>query len=536
MYRVVIADDEPKVSKLIKALIDWDGLGLELVGTAGDGIAALELIESQKPDIVITDIRMPGYDGIELISRAKSLYPEMDVVIISGYRHFDYAQQAIRFGVEDYLLKPLKEVEINGTLRKLTEKYAARQADVIDRDRFRDRMHLDVRKVHGQFVEGLVKETLVLDAASMDAIMESYRIEPKVGVFQGCIVKPDIRFDEWNPGAIRLLMEKCCSVVWKHLEDQTEMALMTTVDQKVLLILAYQEDEKKNLRKALHAIIDEIQSMGELFEGIKVTVGLGHAHSGEAEVCLPEMVTSLKEADLAVMNRLFVGAGRIIESNGGETDDVSTLSSELRKRLLRSLEIMDVTEMRAVIGEVLHPFPTDGHKLIRLMMECVDTLVFGLKNQNAHDQWVQVERLEFERQLSMCHRHKDALQIFEGFMIRTVEHVTAVRNTESNKPIREAQKYIQTHYREGLSLEQVSQMVGFNATYFSLLFKKETGMNFLEYVTGVRISEAKRLLADGNKTIADVAYEVGYSDVKHFSKVFAKVAGIHPSKYRKLYY
>ena len=126
MCRVIIADDEPKVLLLIRNLIQWEELGLELVATANDGISALDLIEELHPDIVITDIRMPGYDGIELIERAKALDSRIDFIIISGYRHFNYAQKAIRFGVEDYLLKPLKALEINQTLRKMTEKYKER--------------------------------------------------------------------------------------------------------------------------------------------------------------------------------------------------------------------------------------------------------------------------------------------------------------------------------------------------------------------------------------------------------------------------
>lgn len=126
MCRVLIADDEPKVLLLIKSLIDWQTLGLDLVATANDGVAALAAIAQLRPDIVITDIRMPGYDGIELIGRAKALNPAIDFIIISGYRHFDYAQKAIRFGVEDYLLKPLKAVEINQTLGKMIEKHRVR--------------------------------------------------------------------------------------------------------------------------------------------------------------------------------------------------------------------------------------------------------------------------------------------------------------------------------------------------------------------------------------------------------------------------
>lgn len=108
MLKVLIADDEKKVCRLIVNLVDWEQLGFEIVGIVNDGISAYKFIQETPVDVMITDIRMPGYDGMELIQKAKVLYPDMHIVIISGYSQFDYAQNAIRYGVEDYLLKPLR--------------------------------------------------------------------------------------------------------------------------------------------------------------------------------------------------------------------------------------------------------------------------------------------------------------------------------------------------------------------------------------------------------------------------------------------
>lgn len=102
MYKVIIADDEPKVSQLIKNLIDWEALNLEHAATAHDGYEALELIKKHNPDIVITDVRMPGYDGIELIKNAKEFNQDIDFIVVSGYQHFDYAYNAIKYGVNSY--------------------------------------------------------------------------------------------------------------------------------------------------------------------------------------------------------------------------------------------------------------------------------------------------------------------------------------------------------------------------------------------------------------------------------------------------
>lgn len=126
MIRVIIADDEKLICRLVQALADWDSLGMEVAGTAENGLEALQLVEALEPDILITDIRMPGCDGLELIRRAKELRPQLEVVIISGYAHFEYAQSAIQFGVGNYLLKPIKKEELMDTLRKMKERCEAR--------------------------------------------------------------------------------------------------------------------------------------------------------------------------------------------------------------------------------------------------------------------------------------------------------------------------------------------------------------------------------------------------------------------------
>ncbi len=119
MIKVVIADDEENVCQLIRGLIDWKSLDMEIVGVAHNGVEALELIKTLSPDLMITDIRMPGYDGLEMIQRAKMIKDNLDFIIISGYRHFEYAQNAIKYGVSDYLLKPIKKEDFLIALNKM---------------------------------------------------------------------------------------------------------------------------------------------------------------------------------------------------------------------------------------------------------------------------------------------------------------------------------------------------------------------------------------------------------------------------------
>jgi len=539
MCRVIIADDEPKVLLLIRNLIQWEELGLELVATANDGISALDLIEELHPDIVITDIRMPGYDGIELIEKAKALDPRIDFIIISGYRHFNYAQKAIRFGVEDYLLKPLKALEINQTLRKMTEKYKERDKAKQREEQYSARIEDDAKKRQEQFIASLLAEKSDGAApATVDSVNEEFGLDFKVDAFQAFIVKTDVYYASLNPNVRKLLMEKSMGVIKDALQGKCHAFLLHPTEHGIYGLVNFSEAQKKTLRKAMVAIIDALQSQSELFDRIKVTIGLGH----QAEV-IDEMAASVKEAEYAVANRLIHGAGRIIDRTGGQESAElvrQMISAPVRSSLLKGVEILDDREIRTVFDALAEQVAGNeamtGKAIAALCEECVQILRFGLKSQNSVDEWVDEKQADFFEKFGMCNTQKDVFQLLGSYASSLITHVAARRKSENSKPIREAQKYIQENFGSAINLESISQKAGFNATYFSLLFKKETGMNFLEYLTDVRIKEAKLMLADPRKSIADVAEAVGYSDVKHFSKLFTRNTGIHPSKFRKLYY
>jgi two-component system response regulator YesN len=539
MCRVIIADDEPKVLLLIRNLIQWEELGLELVATANDGISALDLIEELHPDIVITDIRMPGYDGIELIEKAKALDPRIDFIIISGYRHFNYAQKAIRFGVEDYLLKPLKALEINQTLRKMTEKYKERDKAKQREEQYSARIEDDAKKRQEQFIASLLAEKSDGAApATVDSVNEEFGLDFKVDAFQAFIVKTDVYYASLNPNVRKLLMEKSMGVIKDALQGKCHAFLLHPTEHGIYGLVNFSEAQKKTLRKAMVAIIDALQSQSELFDRIKVTIGLGH----QAEV-IDEMAASVKEAEYAVANRLIHGAGRIIDRTGGQESAElvrQMISAPVRSSLLKGVEILDDREIRTVFDALAEQVAGNeamtGKAIAALCEECVQILRFGLKSQNSVDEWVDEKQADFFEKFGMCNTQKDVFQLLGSYASSLITHVAARRKSENSKPIREAQKYIQENFGSAINLESISQKAGFNATYFSLLFKKETGMNFLEYLTDVRIKEAKLMLADPRKSIADVAEAVGYSDVKHFSKLFTRSTGIHPSKFRKLYY
>lgn len=533
MYRVIIADDEPKVSQLIKNLIEWDNLNLELVATATDGITALELIKKHRPDIVITDIRMPGYDGIELIKYAKEVSPNIDFIIVSGYQHFDYAHNAIKYGVKDYLLKPLNKNEINTTLSKMIDKYS---------ERSRQEMHHleDVKKQRNEFLQNIYlgSDTQALKKMDLSQINQDYNLSFIEGCYQALIIKPDFEYQPNNQETMRMLLSKISKIIDQNLANICSDILWLLLEDRIYIIVNYKAENKKAFRKALNNIIDESHLFRDIVKNLTITISIGNAKTS-----LGDIDKSTGEVKAALADRIVAGSGKIIQYNPElhmKEPAESIISFEKRRKLIDLIEIFDTAEIRKWIDEIeveiLRLPNVSGQYILDTINEIVEIILYGLKN-HANVRTIDKGAInELHEALLMQNNSRAAFEAVNKYVGKILQQIAEDRKNESNRPIKEAQKYINEHYASTVTLEEVSAVIGFNATYFSTLFKKETGMNFLEYVTIVRIKAAKQLLSDSKKSILDISHEVGYNDFKHFTKQFKKVTSLTPSEYRKLYY
>lgn len=532
MYKVIIADDEPKVCQLIKNLIQWESLNLEHIATAQDGICALELIKEHSPDIVITDIRMPGYDGIELIKHAKEVNPDIDFIIISGYQHFDYAHNAIKYGVKDYLLKPLNKNEINATLYKMTEKYS---------ERHRKEMHYleDVKRLKSNLLQSIYDGACKAfsNGQTLLELNKEYGTAFEAGYYQAIIIKPDFEYQSNRHEMLKMLLNKLLEIIVQHLKDKCVEVQSLLLEDRIFTIVNYKEENKKAFRKALNSIIDEGHLLRDIFKNLMLTIGLGNVqmeHEG--------LLQSTMEAKRAIQDRIVMGAGKICQYNSElHSDSIESLITfERRRKLIGFIEAFDNVQIKTWIDEIEIDVIKINNKPGRLVLdtinEILEVILFALKN-HANVKVIDKGVIDgLYESLQMQSNIHGVFDIANRYINKMLQQIIDSRKVESKRPIKEAQKYINEHYASPITLEEVSAIVGFNATYFSTLFKKETSMNFLEYVTTVRIKAAKQLLVDSKKNILEISHEVGYNDFKHFTKQFKKVTSLTPSEYRKLYY
>ena len=288
------------------------------------------------------------------------------------------------------------------------------------------------------------------------------------------------------------------------------------------------------IKKKLKHLIVNVSNLKTVFPDIRIRIGQGNTYNSYMGI-----VDSFQEAELSLMNRMGESEDAYIGYSGdcksGKIKE-EIFDSGLRNEILVYQERMDLEgTLRLVdkIEEKLRPFKYDGKLVYEVFCELVETLRFGMKYSRESRSLFLIE--DYKKQYRMIWDYDELFQWIRSDMSKVHQDYIKNIQDEESKPIRDAKKYIHDNFNKHISLESVSEYIGFNAAYFSTLFKKETGKNFLEYVTEFRIQNAKNYLIQTNYDIAEVASAVGYNDLKYFSKLFKKTTGLSPSEFRKLY-
>lgn len=534
MIKVLLADDEEKVCQLIYHLVDWEEKNMKVCGIAHNGIEALEIVERECPDIVITDIRMPGIDGLELIKKVKEKKDDIDCIIISGYSEFDYAQKAIRYGVEDYLLKPINKEELSECLDKIKNNYKVKSGLFTEEEKRQKENDREVQNLRTHFLNELLSNNKDWDR-TIEEVNTMYYYHFSQDHFQFVTIKFDIKNKENYGNGISVLKNKALQMIENHLGEYCIDYDTFLDDNRIYCILNYKEENKKVIRKNIKTILDEIIILKELFGDFKVTIGNG---------CIINDIKDLKKSydysNVAVNERMTMGVDRIIENveNVVNMDNIHSILRILNKKIDGILEVLDKNEFANVVRYLKMNLVVEYHLNCTEIMICMRELynIFVvLLRKYGYEGYYQYDKNTFLYSIDQCSSISDIFTYFNEYFQQWIDEIIKHKKEEKIKPIRIAKQYINENYMHSITLEDISAVVGFNSSYFSTLFKKESGKNFLEYISEVRMEKAKELLKETDLNIAVICEKVGYSDLKYFTKNFKKNAGISPNQYRKLY-
>lgn len=528
MLKVVVADDEARVCQLILMLADWERLGMEVVGTASNGLEALELVERLQPDILITDIRMPGCHGLELIERAKGEFPQLEIVIISGYAHFEFAQTAIKHGVGDYLLKPIKREELMATLEKLGQRCRQRSQSASEVERLRQTNQENEDQLRQRLPLDILNQRL--EAVTEEGLWETYRFRARPGLYQVALLKIDDPSGSFSPATMGIIQEKTATIFQNELRGVCREPLMAFQGSWGCCLLGFAPEEQNAVRKHLRSCLDQVLAQRSVFGAVEFSLALGPAAGGVGE--LPACAQTARRA---AANRLTEGTGRLLEGipkpSGLDRDRVL---DQYRRQVERGMEGLDARVLDEAVEELAQTArsvpPMQGWELLELVTSAGRLFLLRPEIEGR-------ERLgqKFEEACDRCGRGAELFECLRRLQREQLEGVCQRRHNDAIRPIRVAKQYVQQHYSQPITLEDVCEEVGFSSSYFSALFKKETGEGFAKYLTRVRMERAKELLQQTSLPVSEICARVGYSDLKHFTQNFKKETNLNPGQYRKLY-
>ncbi|MEA5058748.1 MAG: response regulator [Candidatus Pelethousia sp.] len=536
MIKVLVADDEVRVCNLICNIVDWSAFGMQIVATAHDGLQAYACVEREQPDLVVTDIRMPGLDGLTLIGKIRDFCPNAEIVIISGYRDFEYAQEAIKYGANAYLLKPVNKEELEGTLEKIRWRYLLRTQEVARERTLLSRIDQDSDQLRAMFFGDWLLNPTRQASLSYKEANGRYHYQFGPGLFRAYVVKLDFPCEkEYTEAACTVLRDKLAELLHRYLHPLCMEQACFYQRTRILGFANYEAKQEGGLRRQVLAFSNEMNAQKDVFRQTEITLGLGTVKKS-----LDALPCSLEDALQAVNQRLVDTAGlHVLEGYSTGAPDRDVLQGDFKMQLSSIVERLDEDAVLPLLHEFRERVMTtpalSGTALLQAAEGAFSLFLAMMRTLYGPADAIETAYGDFEEQLELVH---DAAGVFALLSGKIAGHLAMQRSAlreAVTRPIGNARRYILEHYREPVTLEEIAGVAGFNPSYFSVLFKKECGETFLEYLSGVRIAKAKELLRGTDLSVADICTRVGYVDLKHFNRTFKKLASVTPTEFRKLY-
>ena len=527
-YRVLLADDEEEIRTGISRKIDWASLGFSLVGEAANGEEALELAEQLRPDVVLTDIKMPFMDGLELCRRLRQSLPGAKLVVFSGFDDFEYARQAVGMGVSEYILKPINAVELSEVLTKLRRQLDSQRLERRDMETLRRRYEESLPILRALFYTRLLSGQLRPDQVQDRAAR--YEIELPPGLWAAALVHADLPGDGEDGQRDELVLLSAQSFLEEHFALEGCSARVILYGDTAALLVQLSGPDR------LYPLLEELERLSLLSQsylGIPLTAGVGLPCQGPEE-----LHRSVEGARSALDYRALMGGGRVIYIGDLEPQSAAELSfeEEDQRQLSAAIKLGTPEQVEQVVRGLMDRLKQAGLSLSKchlFLLELVTCLIRLTRSGGVAVEAVFGANFTGSVSISDFSSLEELGRWLGERCLKLHELLGRQRSDSAWKLVEQAKDYIAGHYSdEGLSVESLCSHIHLSPTYFSTLFKREVGLSFTAYVTQVRMEEAVRLLRDTDEKTYRIAERTGYIDPNYFSYVFKKQFGLSPSKFR----
>lgn len=510
--KIMIVDDEELIRNHLAHLTEWSDLGCQITGVAANGVEALERIPADKPDLVITDIRMPLMNGIQLAEQIKARFPHIRFLFLTAFNDFQYAQHAVKLGAADFILKPIQNAEL------------LRSVELIMQGE--ERTSREDRLKQEQVIQSMLSP--VVNERDKYAVASEKGLENRE-IIVVCVVidNADVLIETGEVYSFVALREAMTQIL-----DYNPYSYWDYSDSKGLyLILFKPHGDLWEMRG------DSMKMAGDMLDRCKESFPFA------VSICISKVKPSIlylhqawKEIKDCLDYRMLLGKGSIIsndalpnrvQGNINGADQLNELIVMLRKGEKEKVPSYLLSISREMMGKGLTK--TNIHTFALQVIQRVEVLLLEYNLRIPEEIQLQTRKTILSFDILF-----DLMLFLEQWLEESADRILATnRNQSMNGLVKEICTYLRSKSAEDMSLERLADYFHMNHSYLSRLIKKETGQNFRDLLWSYRIEAAKRMLIETRMKANEIAYEVGFKDPAHFSILFKKHVGLSPMNYRE---
>ena len=534
MYKVLLVDDEALIREAISENIQWSEMGFHFMGACENGRQAMEAIEKEQPDLLLTDINMPFVDGMELTKFVYENYPDTKVIIISGFDEFEYAKNAVKYQVLEYILKPITPSEFLETLLRVKKMFDERRESQRNMKKIRSAYVSNLPMAQGRYLHHILNGTA--DYSKVTEKQEELRLNLQAEFYNTALVEGDSLepfISQYENIKDELALFAICNITAEIVAEEKIGLAFQGMDEKTVIL--FMGNEKELLKTRMKEVLPKVRQAIEQFLNIQTTVAVGKTVSS-----LEELSDSFAKTKSALEYKFMLGGNQIFDA-------------EEYEQIRNSAKYVDVFEWATQIATAIRTHKTEeiSEKTDRFIEQIkmsyinknrsfvyVQNLVLSVINLLELPEELEEEIYDRERwfmnQMNRCENLDEvAKSIHQTFGF--IGHVMLKqRDSYGKRQAMLALDYIEKNYGDSsVTLNSVCSALAMSTSYFSSIFKSYTGETFIECLTKKRMEKAKVLLEHGKLKTYEIAEAVGYSDAHYFSIAFKKAVGKTPTEYAK---
>ena len=530
-YSVLLVDDEEDVIRIIMKKLDWESMGLVIIGHAANGVEALEMAEELSPDIVMTDIKMPYMDGLTLCKKLKELSRTIRVIIFSGFDEFEYAKEAIKMEAAEYLLKPVNAVELKEVFERVKNDLDRELDEKRNTDKLRAYYMESLPVLQESFYMALLEGRIAPE--QIGRYMDSYQVQLQGPYYVVAVLhisqqslEEESRMDPFLQAvSVRKFAEE-------QVEDRWRSRVVIYLGDIIMISQMHSREEMLEYTNEM----DRLCRMAKKVCNARITAGIGYLCDN-----LEQLPLSYQGAKQAVSYRVLYGNTRAISISEVEPAEHVELNwedvySTYIQQIMKKVRVGEQDGLEKAISqftEWLSGEQISMQKYRIVMMELVAELFRFTASHNLNPENVFGGNVDVYSQVLQM----ESAEVLDRWLRRVCTNLqNAVMNERQDSTkffVKNAEEYVKEHFADqDLGVDEVCRKLNVSAAYFSTIFKKETGKTFVRYLTDYRMEKAVNMLMTGNEKTYVIAEKVGYAEPNYFSYVFKKQFGMSPSKYK----